>query len=235
MPRLVIKSHRPWQMAIAIIALSMVISVFTWFLLDNNHWQVIYNQLSGNLKTKDLIETNQTLEDANSELQGKVLMLLQTTQLDKETAVHMQNELMSLQDEIYRLKRELEFYQGVMDTTRRVTGLDIHGIYVEPLLKPNQYVIKLVLTNVATSDRVLEGKLDINFEGIQNNNKQRMNINDILISESTDLSFELKSFKRVEYVFELPAEFAVSRVQVNVNVKNANELPISKIYDWTLN
>ena len=234
MPRLVIKNHRPWQMAIAIIALSMVISLITWLLLDNNHWQVIYDQLSGNLTTRDLIETNQVLLDENTELKGRIIMLEQTTSLDKDTAIHLQNELTTLQDEIYQLKRELEFYQGVMDTTRRVSGLNIHGIYVESLSKPNQFVLKLVLTNVVRNDRVLQGKLDINIEGIQNNRKQKLNMRNILIDESADLSFELKSFRRVEYAFEIPHEFVANRVLVKVTMRNTREPPMNKVYDWPL-
>ncbi|MGY8813205.1 MAG: DUF6776 family protein [Gammaproteobacteria bacterium] len=234
MSKFIIKSHRPWQMAVAIIALSMVISIFTWLLLDTNHWEVIYHQLSGNITTKDLLGSNQKYRDENSQLKDKIIMLEQTTQLDKDTAIHMQNALMSLQDEIYKQKRELEFYQGVMDATRGASGLDIHGIYVEPLTKPNQYVIKLVLTNVTLSDRLLEGSLDIQIDGMQNKNKHNLDISTILLDENASLTFELKSFRRVEYEIELPTEYLPHRILVKVHVGNAREQPISKIYDWPL-
>ncbi|MGK0298887.1 MAG: hypothetical protein ACI9XC_002511, partial [Gammaproteobacteria bacterium] len=191
MSKFIIKNHRPWQMAIAIITLSMVISIFTWLLLDTNHWKVIYHQLSGNITTKDFLASNQTYRDENSQLKGQIIMLQQTTQLDKDTAIHLQNELKSLQDEIYKQKRELEFYQGVMDASRGASGLDIHGIYVEPLIKPNQFVIKLVLTNVTLSDKLLEGSLEIHIDGMQNKNKHNLDISTILLDENTDLTFEL--------------------------------------------
>ena len=235
MARLIIKSHRPWQLAIAIIILSMVISLFTWLLLDNNHWQVIYGQLSGNTDTRELIEANQGLQDENKALQGRILMLDQTTQLDKQTAVIMQNELKALQDQIYQLKRELEFYQGVMDTNQSVSGLEIHGIYIEPLSKSNQFLIKLVLTNVTLSDRLLQGSLEIMIEGDHNGTKQSLNMSKLLIDERVELSFELKNFKRVEYRFELPSEFNAERVIVKVSQNNRNEPPISGTYDWPLN
>jgi hypothetical protein len=235
MPKLVIKSHRPWQMALAIIALSAIIAVFTWLLLDTNHWQVIYNQLRGNITTKELLESNQAFREENNELKGTIVRLQQTTQLDKETAIHLQNELKSLQDEVYRQKRELEFYQGVMDTTRGVSGLDIHGLYVEPLFKPNQYVIKLVLTNVTRSDKLLEGYLELQINGIKDSKKQKLNLSDLVLDENTDFKFELKSFRRVEFNFKLPNEFLAERVLVQVYVGNAKEPPINKIFDWQLN
>jgi hypothetical protein len=173
--------------------------------------------------------------EENNELTSRMLMLEQTTRVDQDTAIHVQNELKSLQEEIYQLKRELEFYQGVMDTTRRVTGLDIHGIYVEPLAKPNQYVVKLILTNVARNDRIIEGNLVIEIDGYQNNRKQKLNMGKLLIDDNVDLSFELKSFKRVEYLFELPGDFQAERVLVQVNPKNTKDNSINKIYDWLVN
>ena len=74
-------------MALAVVTLSMLISLITWFFLDNNHWQVIHKQLSGNTSAKELIEENQLLLAENSELNGKILMLDQTTRLDQETAI----------------------------------------------------------------------------------------------------------------------------------------------------
>ncbi len=235
MAKLVIKSHRPWQMAIAIIALSMLMSALTWFLLDKNHWDVIYDELGGNNTTKQLLETNQQLQEENRNLTDRVFMLEQTTQLDQDTAVLMQSELKSMQDQIYQLKRELEFYQGVMDTTREVLGLEIHGIYVEPLAKQDQYMIKIILTNVARNDRVLGGDISITLEGSSGNRRQRLNMNTLLIDEVTDLSFQIKSFKRVEYGFQLPSEFTPERVIVTVKLDRRNDPPISRTYDWPLN
>jgi hypothetical protein len=234
MVRLVIKNHRPWQMALAIITLSMVISLITWLFLDNNHWQVIHKQLSGNTSAKELIEENQVLQAQNSELNGKILMLDQTTRLDQETAIGMQQELKGLQDEIYKLKRELEFYKGVMDTSKSASGFDIHGIYIEPLNKPSHYHMKVVLTNVDKANRILQGSLDMDIDGMQNNRKQTLNISTIVVDELGGLSFELKNFKQIELNFALPLEFEPERVRVIANLNKTNIPPIIRLYEWPI-
>ena len=234
MSRLVIKKHRPWWKITIIISLGFLVSSVAWFLLDKNHLKLINEQLNNKQTMKDLILENQSLANKNSDLQGEIFMLQQVAQLDKDAAIHIQKDLRSLQEEASQLKQELEFYQGVMDTAREETGLSVHGIYIEPLFKPNQYSIKLVLANVARTNRVLKGNLDINIEGVQNNNEKRMNLSDILITEGIDFSFEIKNFGRVEYIFELPLEFLADRVLVSVNLENAENLKINKIYDWPL-
>lgn len=221
-------------MALAIVTLSMVISLITWFFLDNNHWQVIHKQLIGNTSSKELIDENQVLQADNNELNEKILMLEQTTRLDQETAIGMQQELMVLQDEVYKLKRELEFYKGVMDTSKSASGFDIHGIYIEPLNKPGHYHMKVVLTNVDKADRLLEGSLDMNIDGMQNNRKQTLNISTIIVDELGGLSFELKNFKQIELNFALPLEFEPERVKVISNFNKANIPPLIRIYEWPI-
>ncbi len=232
MAKLVIKNHRPWQMAVAIISLSMVLSLITWLLLDTNHWQSIYRQLSGNSSARQLIEENQLLIAENEELKGKILMLEQTTRLDQETAIQMQNDIRLLQDEIYDLKRELEFYKGIMVTSKQVSGFDIHGIFINPLSKINNYNVKIVLTNVAKSDRLIEGTLDFTIDGTENNRKQSLKLSKIITDGSSDLSFQLKNFRQVEVNIQLPAEFEPDRIWVIANINKANTPPVSRYYDW---
>jgi len=231
-PKLVIKSHRPWQLAIAIMILSMVMALITWLLLDNSYWRVIRDRTSGNMETKHLLEAREELLSQNKSLQDQVLMLEQTTRLDMETATLLQGELILLQDEVSRLKRELEFYQAVMDTARKSTGIDIHGLHVEPLNRENHYLIKLVLTNVAKSDRVIEGNLDISLEGLQDKQKLALNLGELSI-EVSDFAFEFKNFSSLEYRIELPAGFLAERMLIQVNPRG--ESVFSKIFDWPVN
>ena len=123
MPRLVIKTHRPWQSIIAVIALSVLIALVTWLLLDSSYWSFLIQNNSNHNDTRSLLETNHQLEKQNTELNDRIIMLEQTTRLDKETAVMLQKDMIALQDQIYKLKRELEFYQGVMDSARKTVVL----------------------------------------------------------------------------------------------------------------
>ncbi len=144
----------------------------------------------------------------------------------------MQNDIRLLQDEIYDLKRELEFYKGIMVTSKQVSGFDIHGIFINPLSKINNYNVKIVLTNVAKSDRLIEGTLDFTIDGTENNRKQSLKLSKIITDGSSDLSFQLKNFRQVEVNIQLPAEFEPDRIWVIANINKANTPPVSRYYDW---
>ena len=234
MPRLVIKSHRPWQWTIGIIALSMAATVVTVLLLDNSYWRILSSSISESNTTQALVDTNRELEVQNRELRNKILMLEQTASVDKETAVMLQGEMVNLQDQIYQLKQELEFYQGVMDSARKTVGMDVHGLYVEPLSGTNRYLLKLVLTRVSNNDSVAKGILNIDLEGTQNGEKRRLYMAGLSVDEKAAFAFEIKSFKRLDYAFELTDGFAPDKFVVHIESKTGGETPVNKTYAWPL-
>jgi hypothetical protein len=234
MSGLVVKTHRPWQFALAIIALSMFLASATWLMLDKSHWSLIYDRISDNQDWKHLWEVNQSLQEERVSLQERVLMLERTTSLDKQTAALLQDEIKSLQEQIYILKGELEFYEGIMDATRDAKGLSIHGIYIEPMVNGRAYRLKLVLTHVTKANVEAEGHIAIYLLGSRDGEAQRLKIEDIATGESMNLVYKLRSFKRFETKLILPEGFIPGSVIVELNPKNKNQTMIREVFDWSI-
>jgi hypothetical protein len=233
MSRLVVKSHRPWQFAAAVIVLSMFLATFTWLLLDKSHWSLIFDRIGDNDERKHLWEVNQSLLTERETFQERVLMLERTTSVDKQTAALLQDEIKSLQEKIYTQKGELEFYQGIMDATRNAKGLNVHGIYLEPLAQKQAYHLKLVLTHVAKGSTVVEGNMAIFVVGRLDGEEQQLKIEDIATGEAIDLSYKLRSFKRFETRLVLPDDFLAERVIVELKPKQKNQVMIREVFDWS--
>lgn len=94
--------------------------------------------------------------------------------------------------------------------------------------------MKVVLTNVDKANRILQGSLDMDIDGMQNNRKQTLNISTIVVDELGGLSFELKNFKQIELYFALPLEFEPERVRVIANLNKTNIPPIIRLYEWPI-
>jgi len=232
MTRLVVKSHRPMQWALAVIMLSMGIAILTWLLLDNSHWSLIYDRIGKNQDYKLLQEVNSSLKDENKHLLERVLMLERLEKLDKQTAALLHNEMIGLQDEIYRLKGELEFYQGIMDATADTSGLNVHGIHIDPLKQEKNYRLKLILTHVTKSDKVAEGVMEVSIEGIQNGVSRQISLKEISSGDSLELNFKFRNFKRFESTLVLPDGFDPRKVLVNLKLKGKKQAKIIKVFDW---
>ncbi|MBI2993120.1 MAG: hypothetical protein HYY48_02950 [Gammaproteobacteria bacterium] len=232
MTRLVVKPHRPVQFAVAVILLSMFSAMVTWVLLDNIHWSLIFGRLGANEERKQLWNSNRELEKENTSLRERVLALQGDTNLDNQTSVILQNEIRDLQEEIFRLKGELQFYQGVMEASGAGNGLDVHGIFVRPLTQENGFRLKLIMTNVSNTDSDTEGRLDVSFEGIQDGATRYVNLKDVTLDEAVELAFKFRNFKRFESNLEFPAGFSPQRVFVELQRRDEKESNIKRVFDW---
>ena len=161
-------------------------------------------------------------------------MLKRATELDKQTTALLQKEMTSQQDEISRLKRELEFYQGIMDATRESSGLDVHGIYVTPLSRERSYHLSLVLTHVAKGDMVAEGVMDITIEGAVGTVVRKLKLEKVNIDDTLDLTFKFKNFKRFESNITLPPELVPRRVIIEIQPNGKKQATIKKVFDWPI-
>jgi len=234
MSRLVVKSHRPWQFALAIVFLSVFFAILTWLVLDRIHWNVIRDRIRIGDQQKVLWEVNKNLGEENKRLRDQVLSLQETTSIDKRTTALLQDELASLQDEIHKLKGELEFYEGIMESTRDTKGLNIYGIHVTPLKRNRNYLLYVVLTHVAKGDKVAEGRLEVTIEGkTDNGNKtRRYDLQDLSMDDSLNMNFKFKNFKRFESNLTLPPGFKPRRVLVQVHPRGSHRATITKVFEW---
>jgi hypothetical protein len=230
--RLTVKSHRPIQWCLAIILMSMLLAITTWFALDRSLWSLIDSNFRTSRDFQHIQSVNTELEAENSRLRDQVMMMERTAGIDRETMTLLQNEIKVIQNEIYQLKGELEFYQGVMDATRSGKGLNIQGIRIENLARPRSYSLKLVLTHVAKSVKVAEGRIDIVFEGMRNATSAQLQLEEISLDEALDLNFKFRNFSRFESRLELPEGFVPDRIIVQLHPKDKKLTVIKSIFDW---
>ncbi len=228
MAHLIIKHHRPYQIVAIAIVVSLVISTTFWFLLDESHWSYIKSRVAIGQESKHLWTENRNLEKENKQLRERVIMLERTTQIDSQAAAELHEEMKKLQDEIYTLKGELEFYQAIMASTSSTPGLSIQGMQIE-----NNYRFKLILTHVAKSDKVAEGTVEITLEGLQDGVAKALNLTEVMLNSTMDLSFNFKNFKRFEGTMMIPEGFTPHRVTVRLQPKDTKLSKIKRVFDWS--
>ena len=235
MPKLVVKKHRPFEVILIALLCSGVFSIVVWLLLDASHWSVIKSRLHFAEKTHLLLDVNQSLEAENAILREQVVMFERSTQIDNQTAVRLQNDLRTLQDDLYQLKGELEFYQGIMSATTDSKGLNIQGIYIESTEYERIYRFKLVLTNVAKSDRVIAVKMDMSVEGMNEAGSQVLSLQEITSGSELKREIKFKNFQRIEGNLTFPVGFTPLRVVVDLQQKGYKRSRVHRVFEWPTN
>ena len=233
MGHLIIRQDRPYQIMAAVILLTIMVASTVWFLLDESHLDFIRSRVALGQETRRLADENRTLELKNKHLNERIIMLERSTQIDNEAAVELHEEMKKLQDEIYNLKEELAFYQGIMTTTGSAEGLKIQGMHVEKLPETEHYHFKLILTHVTKGDMVAEGNVEITLDGMQNGVSRELNLTEVLLNPRQDLYFKFRNFKRLEGNMILPEGFTPYRVNVKLQPKDAKLSIVKRVFNWS--
>lgn len=232
MVKLVVKKHRPFEIILAVVLFSAAVSVVIWLLLDANHWRFIKSQLTQSEDSRLLWDVNQSLDIENKQLREQVVVLERSTQIDNQAAARLQNDIKGLQDQVYRLKGELEFYEGIMTATTDSKGLNIQGFHIEGTDQENLHHFKLVLTNVAKSDKIIEVTMDMSIEGMNEAGSQVLSLDKVITGSKLDREIKFKNFERIEGNLIFPKGFKPSRVVVELRQKGTNRSAVKRVFEW---
>jgi len=233
MGHLIIKQDRPYQIMVAVILLTIMLSTTIWFLLDASHWAFIKSRVELGQETRRLWDENRDLDKENRRLNERIVMLERASQIDNQATADVHEEMKRLQDEIYKLKEELVFYQGIVTTTGSAEGLKIQGMQVDKLSEADHYHFKLILTHVTKDDIVAEGYIEITLEGMQDGVARELKLTEVLLNPQQDLSFKFRNFKRLEGNMILPGGFTPYRVNVRLQPKGAKLSNVKRVFNWS--
>lgn len=233
MKRLTIHPHQPLRYLLFVLIVSIVIGAGVWVLAEYSHWRLIREQMAQNLDYEKLWHSNQQLREDKATLERKLARLQTGIEIDRQATADVQDEIVQLQDEVFQLTRELEFYRGVISSGKNADGLAVQGVQVLAADEPQRYHFRLVLTHVEKSDKVAEGTVEVILEGTEKGAARTLKLKDVLREKSLSLDYRFKHFKRFEGTIDLPSAFKPQRIRVQLLPKQDSHGRIERVFDWS--
>ena len=233
MPKLVVKKHEPFVIILVVGLLSAMVSVVIWLLLDENHRRSTKNQIIQKEDYRLLSDLNQRLNIDNAQLREEVIILERLTEIDTQAAARLQDDLKTLQDQIYHINGELEFYESIMTATTDSKGLNIQGLHIVDTGQENFYNFKLILTNVANSDKIVEVTMTMTIEGMSETGLQTLSLDKMTGENQYTREIKFKNFERIEGNLTFPEGFKPLRVVVDLRQKNMKRSAVIRVFEWS--
>lgn len=168
----------------------------------------------------------------NNELRERLLMLEQNNKVDKQAAALLQEKLIDSQEEIFQLRKDLEFYQGIINTTDEANSPGVHGIRIKRLTHAHGYRLELIFLNIGNTDKIVEGTVDVVLEGIFDSSVKRLSLSDLSLDDDRAYNIKFRNFQRFENNFILPENFEPQRVFVTLYLQAQDEVGFEKVFDW---
>ncbi len=228
----IVKKNSLFKPAHYFIFFTIVIIVIIWYLYDNPRINAIRTQLSQAHDINMLLSANLDLEKQNKKLSEKIVKLERVANIDNETSINLQNEIKLLQEDIFNLRRELTFYQGIITASSYSRGLNIQGLHIEATHKKGFFKYKLVLTNIGKSDKVAEVYIDMKVEGKDKSGFRTLKQSEISVGTENTNRIKIRNFERVEGNFNIPDGFQPIRVLVDLKEHDGEKLRLHRVFDW---
>ncbi|HTT09060.1 MAG TPA: DUF6776 family protein [Gammaproteobacteria bacterium] len=215
----------------------MLIILLSWMVLDYSHWHYVYDRMKLGQVYKNAsppaLGPQIDLQTENQTLREQIAILERSAQVDKEAVQDVQKHFRELQDEISELREELEFYRGIVASTKHGSGLRIQGLQLSATGEAQQYHYKLVLTNMDKGDKVATGRVSLSVEGHLGGAPQTLDHASLAGTGADGLPFKFKHFQRLEGNIRVPEGFDPARVGVSIQEAGDKDAKESKTYEWS--
>ena len=232
MPKHVVKKDSRFLPAHYITFFLLVFVIVGWFLYDSPRLKTIRTQLSQAHDISELLSSNKELKKQNQELDKQALKLERLADIDNGTSIRLQNEIKSLQEQVFNLRRELTFYKGIITASSYSRGLNIQGLHIETTRKQTFFKYKLVLTNIGNSDSITEVTIDMSVEGNDKSGFRTLSSGDMIPGAELKRKIKVKNFERIEGNFSFPNGFEPLRVVVDLQQHDKEKLRLHRIFEW---
>ena len=213
-----------------VIIITLVVITGMWF-YTNRHYRSPHNLSVITNSDSEILQDDTKAHPFTNALKEQMIALKRNLQIEKQTIKQLQAEIITQQDEIYRLKKELEFYSGIMSEAAKTNGLKIHSLHAEAITDSGGYYFKLILTRAPKNDRMAKGMLSILIEGVLDDAVKTIDIKELTTPESLPLTFEFSSFERIGVNAVLPRNFMPHRIIVRA--RQDKKVALERIFEWT--
>ena len=162
----------------------------------------------------------------------QVVMLEEASGMDKEAVQMLRTELKGMQESVFKFKRELEFYQAVLNNPQNANGLAVQGLYVESMPRDNRFRYKIVLTRFGKDNKLLKGRLAMKLSGDLDGKEQTLGLEKLTADDGRDFSFSLRNFTVFEGYLEIPEGFTPAQAVVHLVSSDGKRTLAERSFDW---
>ncbi|AMO55272.1 hypothetical protein GZ77_11140 [Endozoicomonas montiporae] len=176
------------------------------------------------------------LESQNEKLASRVAVLERSSRIDRQAAENVRVQVRELEQEKAEMSKTMTFYQSVIAPEDLNEGVRLNAFDLMPGDKPNQYRLRVVVSQVSRSNNFLRGGLRVRVTGKQDDKPASFSLLELAgVGDNPALGFRyFQSFPddRGLMDFELPENFKPESITVNVNIRSGGARNLEESFDW---
>jgi len=169
---------------------------------------------------------DQQLEQQRGELMAlreELAVVQRAGEIDRQASLEVRNDFARLQGELLGLRKELEFYRGIVSPGDAEPGLRIQRFHVEPSSQEGVFLYDLTLTQVKRNDRFVDGIVEMEVEGVEDGEIRLLPFAKLVEGDSKPLKFHFRYFQHFAGRIQLPERFQPRRVIIRLSPRGKGQ------------
>ncbi|MEE2915402.1 MAG: DUF6776 family protein [Pseudomonadota bacterium] len=162
----------------------------------------------------------------------EVAALKLADEIDLQADVGVQQTILELQTQLARVQEEVQFYKGVMLPKVEDKGLRIERLKVENSGEPNRFKYNLLLTQVVNKYDYVQGDVEINLVGDEDNLGSNLPLGDISTQDQDSIRFRFRYFQNIDGELMLPDGFTPKEVMVVAQATGGSSQRLERRFTW---
>ncbi|TCK19259.1 hypothetical protein DFR30_2569 [Thiogranum longum] len=163
------------------------------------------------------------LEKRNRELRERVAVLEKSSEIDRLANLEVRDSYAALQNELLELRRELEFYRGIVSPGGEKAGLRIQRLELVPGHESGHFDYNLTLTQLKRNDRYARGTIALEVEGLQDGKQVKLPLSALTPGDAAVLNYKFRYFQHFAGELVLPDGFEPQRVTVRLKPRGKGQ------------
>ena len=173
------------------------------------------------------------LQEENLSLREQTAVSQRASEIDRRASLDVRREFAGLQDELLEVRKELDFYRGIVSPGDVKPGLRIQRVQLEPGSASGSVFYQLTLTQVKRNERYVRGIIEMEVEGLEDGTPKVLLFKKLAEGNSKVLNYKFRYFQNVEGEIWIPPEFEPKKVRVLLKPQGKGQPPaIEEVVDW---
>ena len=234
--RMVVVPHRPRRRILFTTAVLLGVLASALGGWAYGYYKTMMSQEIIQADRADLVAELQTVQTENADLRRQIAILDRSSVMDQRANEEVQSTIRMLRERVAQLEEDIVFYRQVVSEETEDTGLVIGQFDISATAQAERFRYKLVMRQEdADGDTFLQGHVNVNIVGQQNNEQVVYSLRDISADEDElDIRLRFKFFQNIEGEMELPEGFTPDRIQIAAASVEPVEKTLNQDFSWVV-
>ena len=231
MSHVVVQARPGWQLWLFRVLAVVLALLLAWGMYEYGRYQGGFRMLESRAIEVGMQQRIEGLQQEAQQMREQNAILARSAEIDREAYRQLEVSVNLLHDEMSELKRELEFYRGIVSPGDASHSLEVQRFELQRTAM-GRYRYTLVLTQVLDNSNWAEGIVAFVVEGSESSEAKSYSLAELSEEHEGDLAFRYRYFQFFEGELVLPEGFMPKQVALEVKPRGRTHKAFSQSYDW---